>query len=1103
MILKCENCQTMYMFTESQLKAQDYKFVCKKCNHENRVSLPSDFITKEAPKGVQDLDSPERVIPEQPLYEDIFQDLPMDEQKKEVEPLKPENPIQEEEPKADDIFTSPVTIDDGDKKMPEDDGKQPGQSAYASVKPVQKEPEVTEKNQEDVIEGFEEFTMDDLNESVGSIETKEEPEKPVDSLSEETDTGWLESTKIQDETPKPNVKDGITAEVIPESLSIEERHEEPEAEKISQTPDGTLLNEESILIPEVDNSPVVKKDVLPLKKPFVLRAITFTGIGILLVIALIAGIYYYLVEYTPSNPDLSKLTLMTYSVFPVSESKKDKAAELVKSADELYLKDTTNDYDKSLSLYKKAVIMDHHLVDGYIGIAKDYALLAYDHKDRNGLKNINRFLQRLKVMTHSSSDYYLVSGMEDLAENDINRAKLEFITALKQSPQFPEALYYEGFVDFLQGKPLSDTASLVTEAVKLKPYMTQAQLLLAKIYYKQGNISEANDILEHTLQDSPYNVKANILFTKIESITVTDTSSLISQLDNILNKGAGELTRYDQSKIYYTIGKLFSKNNNAALAIDAFNKSIGMEPSYGAFIAIGDVYVTNKELDKAEQAYSKAASMDDKLPEAYFRLGKAYYDDNKYVYAIENYKKGLGIQGNNPYMLYELSLARYKNGEIKNALDKIDEAIKISSDNPEFITLKGKLLADSGDYKGAYDLLSDAVQKFPGYAPLHTEYSIVLDRNGNYNDALNQITIAIKLSPNSYNSYPYMAYTLNKLSRYKDAEKYALSAINRMKDDAFAYKVLGEIYFNEGKWNDAINSYKESIKSQPYDSDVFYKLAQVYSVGKTFTEAIQSLENAIKLNPANALYHYMLGNVYKDMGDIQLAIGEYGKSLDIDSTMAEAYYERGEMNILGRNDLAAVSDLKNAIKYAPKESKYLVALADYYYHNKETYAAIDYLKSALKIAPQDPEVHYKLGIVYNYVGDINSAKKQFMKALDLSYNNPKPMVGLGNAYYQNGDNKRAIQFYLRAIRIDPHYGDAYEAIGALYQSEGQYDKAITAYREAAEFMSKPADAYFKLGMLLANVGDNSGAKNALKKAIKLGLPDGLENQAEKKLSELI
>lgn len=1140
MILRCENCQTMYMFTESQLKNQGYKFACKKCGHENTVALPSDSETgKQSDQPIQpDEESADfeagasalsgidgHDLPREPGVPSESKEVP-EEPPKETDSAGGLNLPEQEQKKTelDDIFDSldiskpaeraadehePATAAVNKPEAQGADAESHGQTPV--TEPAQETP--SEKD-EGVIEGFEEFTMDDIKGADNvQAEHGEETERP--SGFKEQETGWLESTKIEEhpaaDTGLPET--GVSGETVPmddtipgmvpeDTAAATKEIQEPEA----QADEHSILNEEPLSIPEsvpFSEQPEEAKKTVPPYQKHLLKLLTVAGGGILVIVLVLLGIYYYLVEYTTAKPDFNKLTLMTYSVFPVSEKSKAQARQMLKDADALYLKDTTNDYKKSLDLYEKSVSLDHHLVDAYVGIAKDYVILRDRGTTKEELKNNSKFLSRVKSLLKDGAEYDLLQGMTALANNDAKLAGDKFKDALQKSPELPEALYYKASIDFMQGKPLTDTASALSRAIKLSPDMIKAQLLLAKVYQKQHESSPAMDLLKGILDRYPYNTSAAIRKADLQAGTISGVTQSISELNDMIHKGSNAIDAYDRADVYFTIGKLEMMSNNYSAAIDAFKNSLQDNGTSAVSMALGDAYLENGNLSDAEKQYQIAVSSDNGSAEAKFKLAHAYYLDHKYVLAIANYTAGLKLQNDNPQALFGLAHAREKNGELDSALEVIEKAVQMMPENPEFIVLNGRLLREKGNYKKASALLSQGGKRFPDYAPVHTEYGIVLKETGDYKDAIHELTTAMNLSPDAANTEAYMADVLNKTGKNTEAEKYALKALSSAKSFPYTYEVLGDIYLSERKLNDSIQSYKSAISLMPYDAEALYKLAQAYIAGGMFTDAAASLAGAIKMNPANALYHYTLGNVSQKTGNIQGAIDEYTKALDSDSTMADAYYQRGIMNISGRNDLAAVNDLKNAMKFAPENPDYILALANYYYNNKETYAAIDYLIKAIRIAPHAPELHYRLGVAYNYIGKTEDARKEFNAALSLSHDYANAMIGLGSIYYQQGDMQMAQQYYEKAIKLSPQNSDAYYSLGTVYEYNGIYERALEEYRYAAKLNTNNATAYFKMGMMLSNLNEPDKAKQALLKAVNLGLSSDMENVAKNKLRNLM
>jgi len=131
--------------------------------------------------------------------------------------------------------------------------------------------------------------------------------------------------------------------------------------------------------------------------------------------------------------------------------------------------------------------------------------------------------------------------------------------------------------------------------------------------------------------------------------------------------------------------------------------------------------------------------------------------------------------------------------------------------------------------------------------------------------------------------------------------------------------------------------------------------------------------------------HNNLGVTYHVQGRVDLAIGEYEKSLNINPGFADAHSNLG------------------------------VA----YYAQGNTDQAIKEFKEALRINLGLAQSHYNLGVAYKAMGNLQCAMAEFKEALRIDPNDAATNFSLGETYQNQGEHEKALEFYERYIKLAP------------------------------------------------------------------------------------
>jgi tetratricopeptide (TPR) repeat protein len=166
--------------------------------------------------------------------------------------------------------------------------------------------------------------------------------------------------------------------------------------------------------------------------------------------------------------------------------------------------------------------------------------------------------------------------------------------------------------------------------------------------------------------------------------------------------------------------------------------------------------------------------------------------------------------------------------------------------------------------------------------------------------------------------------------------------------------------------------------------------------------------------PNCSLGHSNLGDAYFQEGNVDEAIDQFQKALEIDPHFGKTHYNLG------------------------------VA----FFQKGQVNEAIEQYHEALKINPNDALAHNNLGNAIAKEGKSDESKAEFEKALEINPNYAEAHNNLGNFLLQKGRVDEAVAQFQKALEISPDYPDARNNLGCAYYLKGRLDEAITQFKEA-------------------------------------------------------
>ncbi|MFT5698737.1 MAG: tetratricopeptide (TPR) repeat protein [Desulforhopalus sp.] len=174
------------------------------------------------------------------------------------------------------------------------------------------------------------------------------------------------------------------------------------------------------------------------------------------------------------------------------------------------------------------------------------------------------------------------------------------------------------------------------------------------------------------------------------------------------------------------------------------------------------------------------------------------------------------------------------------------------------------------------------------------------------------------------------------------------------------------------------------------------------------------------------------------------ALEAYEKALICDPT-ATYIEEKLPILMLKMGDYeAAAAWLTGAIAKDPKNTTYLLLLANIFVQQEQISEAVTLYEEILVLDPDNEPVNTRLGILYTHLGQYDTAEQIFR---DLLVRNPQSYfttLSLARLLNQKDEYDEAATLYENSLSLNWSKELAFE-IGYLYSSHQEYDEALRIY----------------------------------------------------------
>ena len=131
-----------------------------------------------------------------------------------------------------------------------------------------------------------------------------------------------------------------------------------------------------------------------------------------------------------------------------------------------------------------------------------------------------------------------------------------------------------------------------------------------------------------------------------------------------------------EAREYHDLGIQLSRENRIDEAIEAYTKSVKINPSAGAYNNRCEEYIRKGDYDRAISDANQATFLSHKFPMPYFNRGNAYFRKNDFENALKNYSRAIALDPNRADFHYNQGQTYARMGRDDEAVESYGRAVK-------------------------------------------------------------------------------------------------------------------------------------------------------------------------------------------------------------------------------------------------------------------------------------------------------------------------------------------------------------------------------------------------------------------------------------------
>lgn len=663
---------------------------------------------------------------------------------------------------------------------------------------------------------------------------------------------------------------------------------------------------------------------------------------------------------------------------------------------------------------------------------------------------------------------YLQRGNEFVAQENFEKARLEYKNVLQIDPKQVDALYQLGLLEeqaqnwraaagnfqrvieidaknvearvhlgklyLLSG--MSDKAlELAEEALRLDPKSSDVLTLKAGILAKQQKTDEAIAVVQQVLQLSPGHADATILLAGLHRIQGHPTEAL-----ELLRQGIDHNPKHLGLK--FVLAEALGDQGKIGEGAQLLRDVIALKPDVLSYrLRLAAYLEAGKDYPEAEIALRDAVAHDDDQAQARLALVNFVHAHHSPEAAAKQLQEFIKQSPKTYGLQFAYAAAREREGQKRDAINTYLSIIEDEHESPAALTARSRLAriyALDGKYSDAENLISEVLKKnSTDVEALMLRAGLSLEKR-DAASAVPDLRSVLRDQPDNIQALKLLAQA-HVLNNKQDLAIETLhKAVALAPNDVATRLTLAELLAQQNKPAEAKHEVEAVLAHEPNHLQALEAMVKLQITDKNFNGARATAKKLSQAYPHSAVGDYMTGMVLAAQGKTSEAIAAY----------------------------------RTAIDKQPQAAEPLAAMVKAYLSRKQAREALAALDEALKREPSNFVAQNLRGEVLLLTGDSGNAEKALLKAVELNPKFPSSYRNLGMARLARNDVAGAVQSYESGLRQLPENEMLVYSLAALYEHQGQLDRAIGRYEELLKQKPDSDMAKNNLAMLLVTHRDD-------------------------------
>lgn len=521
---------------------------------------------------------------------------------------------------------------------------------------------------------------------------------------------------------------------------------------------------------------------------------------------------------------------------------------------------------------------------------------------------------------------------------------------------------------------------------------------LARSHMRLGQVEEARAAAQRVIGMNAAHVGARLLVARLGLEDRARETELVADLESIVT--GDQASRGEQVEACNLLGTLHLARSRVTKAEQSFSQALQLQAdSLEALRGLGDSLFAGGRFSEALARYEAATKVDAEDLLSQLGVVRAQLSLERLEDAVTLLEALQTKYDKSTAVAYWFGRAKELVGDRSTALTSYRRAVELNEDGSELVAAYvglTRLLGQDGLAEEAEREIARALERFPDRPELYVAMGDLATAQSKYETAIAQYDKALALDGDDIGTHFKRGVAQRRARLFEEAQK-EFEGVAKV-DPEFPGLALewGLLFEASGRSEEALASYETALKKAPEDPDLMLRVGcgkanagqteaatellrkvlgqrpnsaetnhclgrSMLLGGADLREAMRFLERAVALDGNRAEYHLFVGWAANEARDPAKAERALGRALELDQTLADAYWQRGIL----RNRQGAVKDalldLHKSIEMSPSRYEAHASLAEAYFNLGREQEALNHWRLAVTSGPAQPVWHYRYG----------------------------------------------------------------------------------------------------------------------------------------------